>query len=247
VKVKYPLHIKGKLPDGIEPYFEMETSADSEFREFVRRHILADIHQAIGRLRAHRRPGQKLRVYFLGDYPLDLPVTLKKASDITLEAATKDERVKIAIRKAVQQLNKGGQKITQSAIAQLSGYSQQHISRFRDLLKTLLSNSNREMSKTSGESLEPEEVQEARWLGSEYLPLAVNDYPPEQHPSELLKVVLEVYQVGGSAYWQAVWSATPAATQIKILQSLLLALPAAEMRLPFGHWQSQSLFAVLNS
>jgi hypothetical protein len=158
LKVKYPIQVKGAIPEDIQPYFEMEVSADLEFRAFVRRRILADIHQAIGRLRAHRRPGEKLIVYFLGDYPLDIPVTLVRASDITPEAADKTERVELAIKAAVEQLQATGQKITTTAIALVTGYSQQHISRFRDLLKMLIESPNSQMSKTT------QKPQEAQWL-----------------------------------------------------------------------------------
>lgn len=137
--VKYPIQVKDTPSNDLQPWFEMEVSADPEFRAFVRRRILADIHQGIGRLRAHRRRGQQLKVYFIGDYPLDIPVTLKRVSDITPEAATKVEKVEMGIRAAVKQLRDAGKKITQDAIAQVTGYSQQYISRFRTLLQMLLS------------------------------------------------------------------------------------------------------------
>ena len=214
LKVKYPIQVKGAIPEDIQPYFEMEVSADLEFRAFVRRRILADIHQAIGRLRTHRRPGEKLIVYFLGDYPLDIPVTLVRASDITPEAADKTERVELAIKAAVEQLQTTGQKITTTAIAFVTGYSQQHISRFRDLLKMLIESPNSQMSKTT------QKTQEAQWLVREYLPLVAS--LPE---FEMLQEVATLLSVYGRSNFEWLFEATPALTQIAILAKLMLTLP----------------------
>jgi len=200
----------------------MNVSADPEFRAFVRRCILADIHQAIGRLRAHRRPHQKLRVYFLGDYPLDIPVTLTLASSITPDAASKTERVEMAIKAAVEQLKQTGEKITQRAIAAITGYSQQHISRFRDLLKMLIGSSNSKMSKIQPA---PEQEEELRWLATVYLPLVTSDSPDE---------ILETMAITGSVYshsdFQWLWDAIPGLTQITILAKLMLTLPEPQLR-----------------
>lgn len=221
-RVRYPIEVNGAPSPDLQPWFEMEVSADPEFREFCRRHILADIHQAIGRLRAHRRPGTHLRVYFIGDYPLDIPVTLRRASDITPEAATKTERVETAVRGAVQKLKDAGQKITQTAIATITGYSQQYISRFKILLQTLLSDS---YSKSSKNYEPPPDPGEQEWMSQEYLPLLA-----ESPPNELLLGVLTTFEVYGQEVWRQIWDATPAAAQIKILQALMFTLAPGELR-----------------
>lgn len=221
-KVKFPIQVNGQPSPDLQPYFEMEVSADVEFREFCHRRILADIHQAIGRLRSHRRSGQQLRVYFIGDYPLDVPVTLKKASDITPDAATKVERIEIAIRGAVKQLKDAGQKITQSAIAQVVGVSQGYISRFKKLLQTLLESFN---SKSNNSDSPPPDVGEVQWMGQKYLPILA-----ESHKSELLNEVLATFESYEQTVWRQIWDATPAATQIKILQALMFTLSAGELR-----------------
>lgn len=221
-RIKYPIQVNGQPSPDLQPWFEMEVSADPEFHEFCRRRILADIHQAIGRLRSHRRPGQQLRVYFIGDYPLDIPVTLKKASDITPEAATKTERVEIAIRGAVQKLKDAGQKITQQALAQIVGVTQGYISRFKKVLQTLLSNSNSQ-SNNFGE--QPYEHGEQEWVIQKYLPLLA-----ESPPDELLLGVLTTFEVYGQEVWRHIWDATPAAAQVKILQALMFTLSPGELR-----------------
>lgn len=225
-KVKYPVQIKGQPSKDLQPFFEMNVSVDQEFNEFCRRRVQADIHQAIGRLRAHRRPGQQLRVYFIADYPLDVPVTLRRASDITPEAATKTERVQMAIIGAVRQLRDSGLKITQTAIAQITGYSQQYISRFKVLLQTLL---EALYSKSSKNIDPPPDVGEAQWMGQEYLPILA-----ESPPNELLEEVLSVFESYGSNVWRQVWNATPATAQIKILQALMFTLAPGELRSLFN-------------
>ena len=210
------------LPSTEPPYLEMNVSADPEFRAFVRRCILADIHQAIGRLRAHRRPHQKLRIYFLGDYPLDIPVTLTLASSITPDAASKTERVEMAIKAAVEQLKQTGEKITQRAIATITGYSQQHISRFRDLLKMLIGSSNSKMSKTQPA---PEQEEELRWLATVYLPLVTSD-----SPDEILETMATTWSVYSYSDFQWLWDAIPGLTQITILAKLMLTLPERQLR-----------------
>lgn len=221
-QVKFPIQVKGQPSPDLQPYFEMEVSADNEFREFFHRRILADIHQAIGRLRSHRRSGQQLRVYFIGDYPLDIPVTLRRAADITPEAATKPERVEMAIKGAVQQLKDAGQKVTQSAIAQIVGVSQGYISRFKKLLLLLLKDSS---SKSNNSDSPPPDVGELQWIGREYLPILA-----ESHKSELLNEVLATFESYEQTVWRQIWDATPAATQIKILQALMFTLSAGELR-----------------
>ncbi|PSB28689.1 hypothetical protein [Chlorogloea sp. CCALA 695] len=222
-KVKHPVQIIGQPSLDLQPFFEMNVSVDQEFNEFCRRRIQADIRQAIGRLRAHRRPGEQLRVYFIADYPLDVPVTLRRAADITPEAASKVERVELAIIGAVRQLKDAGQKITQGAIAQIVGVSQGYISRFRELLQTLLDPSYRESNNFSDY---PPNESEVQWMGQEYLPILA-----QSPPDELLEEVLSVFENYGAVIWRQVWDATPAAAQVKILQVLMFTLTPGELRL----------------
>ena len=174
-KVKYKIDLTNKgLPSSGSPYLELNSSSDREFREFVRRKVLAAIRQAIGRLRANRRSGEELIIYILGDYPLDFPVELVKAIDITPEAASKMEQLEMALREAIAQLLAEGQKITQTALSQITGYSQGYISRFKKLLLSLLESFN---SKSNNSDPPPEEVQ---WLAREYFPHAVKEQLPEE-------------------------------------------------------------------
>lgn len=220
-KIRFPIQVKRLNGEKFQPYFELEGSKDREFREFVHRKILASFHQAIGRLRAQRRPGEQLRVFVVADYPLDFPVTVRKASDFTPDAATKTEKVELAIRGAVKALKDQGKKITQGAIAELTGYSQQHISRFRDLLKLLL-NSN---SKMSNPQPPPPDQFEAVWMSREYLPLLT-----QEPPTEMLSGLLGMCEVYGDMTFKELFEAAPGQCQVDLLSWLLLALPFHDFR-----------------
>lgn len=205
--VKTPVQLTNPLPEGIEPYFESSVSFDPAFAEFVRRRILGSITQAEGRLRASRRTGDQLTIYVLGDFALDTPVELIKASDITLAAASKTERVELAIRAAVEQLKATGERVTQEAIANLTRYTRGHISRFKKLIILLIEET---ISNAIAPDPPPEEVE---WLGRKYLPL-IADSPP----GELLSL-LDAYGQNGFA---RIWNCTPAETQVKILSRAFL-------------------------
>ncbi len=173
-KVKYKIDLTNAgLPNSGSPYLEINESVDPQFRAFVRRKILAAMRQAIGRLRANLREGEELIIYILGDYPLDLPVELVKAIDITPEAASKIEQTEMALRDAVAQLLAEGKKVTQTALAKITGYSQGYISRFKKLLLLLLEDIN---SKSNNSDPPPDEVV---WTAKNYLPLAVSSELPE--------------------------------------------------------------------
>ena len=174
-KVKYHLELTNlQLPTSGSPYLKINESVDPQFRAFVRRKVLAALHQAIGRLRANRREGEELIIYILGDYPLDFPVELVKAIDITPEAATKIERFELALKGAIARLRAEGKKVTQTALSKITGYSQGYISRFKELLLLLLKDSS---SKSNNSESPPPEV---GWTAKQYLPLVVESELPEE-------------------------------------------------------------------
>jgi hypothetical protein len=221
-RIKYPIQVRGNASTDQQHYFETEESADPEFRDFVRRSILADTRQAIGRLRAHRRRNKKLKVYILGDYAFDFPVTLLPACNLTPDAATKKQKREIAIREAVAELKAKGEKITQAAIAKLVGVTQGCISRFRELLQTLLDDS---YSKSNNSGEPPPDPDDIGWASQTFLPLLA-----DQPPDELLNGVLNTFESHGKTVFKRIWDVTAAAIQIKILETLLLTLPAGELR-----------------
>jgi len=103
-------------------------SADQQFRDYIYRDVLAAISQGIGRLRANRREGEELTIYFISNFVLDLPVEVVPALEITLEAATPFQRLEIAIRRAGEELQAKGKKLTLTAIADYCQVTKQRVS-----------------------------------------------------------------------------------------------------------------------
>ena len=109
----------------------------------------------------------------MGDYPLDFPVELVKAVDITPEAASKMEQFEMALKKAIAQLKSEGQKVTQTALAQITGYSQGYISRFKELLLLLLESFNSKSNNSASPPVPPPD--DVVWWAKEYSPFAQNE------------------------------------------------------------------------
>jgi hypothetical protein len=196
---------------------------DVGFTAFVDRAIRADIHQAIGRLRAHRRPEEPLQVVLLSDFALDIPTQIVKASALTLDAAGKEERLLLAAQAAVAHLRSMGKKVTQTAIAAITGYSQQRLSQVWQLLLLLLESSNSKSSKAASVGLQQAEVELVAGV-SAALRLLITDC----EPSQLLEAVDEVFlQWLMPRQRLALWGGLSVAEQIRVLSALCLALPTA--------------------
>ncbi len=102
--------------------------ADAEAATFYRHRVQAELEQAIGRLRGNRRPGEKLTVYVISDYPLDRPVQLVEAETLAPEAAPQAVATDRRIEQAIAQLQKLGE-VTLKAIAKLAQVSLGRVSK----------------------------------------------------------------------------------------------------------------------
>ena len=189
------------------------TDEDEDFRRFVAGKIEAEYIQAIGRTRANRRPETAVKVIILSDFQFQsIETTLIKASDITLEAATKKERMERAIEQAVKQLLSAGKKVTQTAIARLVGVSQGYVSRFRQLLQTLLDSLN---SKSNSPATEG--------LAAEIAPVledAIAGSPPEEVAGAIHEIFFEWVP---PPLWPQLFDRLSASAQIDILGTLIAA------------------------
>ncbi|NJN12981.1 MAG: hypothetical protein HC815_35650 [Richelia sp. RM1_1_1] len=214
------IKLNNPLPFRVQPHFEYEISIDDEFAEFIRHRILQTINQAIGRNRSDRYPDKNFKVYILGDFPLDVPVTLVEAADITPEAATKLERLQIAIKKAVEQLKSEGKKVTQKAIAELANVSQQRISQLREFLLVLLKDDL--YTKTSKNNSPPNPPPDAEWAAKTYLPLVASE--PGEQILEGISVLFDGYSLPDLI---KIWEMTDGKTQIDLLSALFGCIPNA--------------------
>jgi hypothetical protein len=191
---------------------------DSAFAAFVNRATLAEIHQAIGRLRAHRRGGESLRVVLVSNIEMDIPVRQVKAREVTLEAAGKRERVAIAIEAAILDLKARGEKVTQQVVSALTGIPRGSVARYWGLFNVLLESLNSKVNNFGNVSdLDREAYSAIAKVLDE-----VAGYPME----ELLPSLDEVFfQWVKREDWAIVWDSVSAVAQMAILEGLALVVP----------------------
>ncbi|QUY45667.1 hypothetical protein I1H34_27740 (plasmid) [Acaryochloris marina S15] len=191
---------------------------DPQFTAFIDRSILAEIHQAIGRLRAHRRPEESLQVVLLSNIEMDTPVQIVQAKDLTIEAAKKTERVQIAIKSAILQLQAKGEKITQQIVAGMTKIPRGTIARYWRLFTSLLESLNSKMNNSSnGPNPDQETHQAIAGVLDELADLPVNELLPS-----LNEVFFDWLK---PKEWGSVWSEISASGQMAILEGLALVLP----------------------
>ncbi|MBD2458800.1 PriCT-2 domain-containing protein [Nostoc sp. FACHB-87] len=210
---------------------------NSTFQEYLIQLVRAEIIQEIGRLRAHRRPGEKLTFYFCADYDLsfllaELPgvkLEVVDACDFCVEAGSRDQQTGHAIVNTFTQLWQSHQKIGQNAIAKILDISQSWVSRFTErwggwrkfkkilllLLDSLYSDSNKNLTDLSDEEM---------WFTREYFPMLITE--SESSPDDALKYIAEVAtRVTNTAMRRILHSCTPA-VRAGLLMIILRCLPA---------------------
>jgi hypothetical protein len=114
-----------------------------DFDRYVHHRILSIIKQEIGRLRANLYPDRIFEVVLLTDYDFSglIPanqIKQVKAHEITPNAESAIERTKRLIGEAVEKLKQTGEKITERAIASVTGMARTTINRCREFLDEIL-------------------------------------------------------------------------------------------------------------
>ena len=191
---------------------------DPEFTAFIDRSILAEIHQAIGRLRAHRRPNESLQVILISNIEMDCFVQEVQAKDLTIEAAHKTERVEIAIESAILQLQAKGEKVTQQIVAGMTKIPRGTIARYWRLFTSLLEGLNSRMNNSNNAPNPDQETHQAiAGVLDELADLPINDLLPS-----LNEVFFDWLK---PKEWSSVWSEISASGQMAILEGLAMTLP----------------------
>lgn len=121
---------------GSDPYGE-------DFDRYVHHRILSIVKQEIGRVRANLYPDRRFEIVFLTDYDFSglVPagqLTQIKAHEIVPNAESVSERTKRLILESVEKLKETGEKITERAIASLSGLARTTVNRCREFLDEIL-------------------------------------------------------------------------------------------------------------
>jgi hypothetical protein len=187
---------------------------DAGFAAFVDRAIAADIQQAIGRLRAHRRADEQLEIILLSNFVLNLPTQPVLSTDITPEAASKQERLVWLAQAAIKRLQEQGQKVTQRAVAAIAGCTQARISQLWELINFAMGNSKSEIYNQADAAIAPEVEQ---LVGS-----VIENATVDELLQSLPEMFFEWLEPG---QWGQVWRSVSIQQQAKVLSVLLLLLP----------------------
>jgi hypothetical protein len=198
---------------GDDPYGE-------DFDRYVHHRILSIVKQEIGRVRGNLYPDRRFEIVLLTDYDFSglIPanqIKQVKAHEITPNAESAIERTKRLIGEAVSQLQESGQKITERAIASISGLARTTISRCREFLDEILATIaiDTPYSKCGqAENLTQTEIDLIN-DATDYLAAAGDD--------SLLEVFEALLEVFDCNQWAALWEFIPIPIRDKLLNQLL--------------------------
>jgi hypothetical protein len=198
---------------GNDPYGE-------DFDRYVHHRVLSIIKQEIGRLRANLHPDRRFEIILLTDYDfsgLIPPNQLRqcKAHEITPDAESVSERTKRLILEAVTELKEIGEKVTERAIASLSGLARTTINRCRAFLDEILATftiSNPYSNCGQVETLTESELD---------LINDATDYLAAASEDSLLTEFEAILEVFDCNQWAALWEFIPIPIRDKLLNQLL--------------------------
>jgi hypothetical protein len=181
---------------------------------------LSIVKQEIGRVRGNLYPDRRFEIVLLTDYDFSglIPanqIKQVKAHEITPNAESAIERTKRLIGEAVSQLQESGQKITERAIASISGLARTTISRCREFLDEILATIaiDTPYSKCGqAENLTQTEIDLIN-DATDYLAAAGDD--------SLLEVFEALLEVFDCNQWAALWEFIPIPIRDKLLNQLL--------------------------
>jgi hypothetical protein len=198
----------GNAPDG------------EDFDRYVHHQILRIIKQEIGRVRANLYPDRIFEVVLLTDYDfsgLIPPNQIKqvKAHEITPLAESVMERTKRLILESVEKLKQTGEKITERAIASLTGMARTTISRCRAFLDEILATFTIKDSYSN--------CGQAKNLTQTDIDLIndATDYLAAASDDSLLTEFEALLEVFDRNQWAALWGFIPIPIRDKLLDRLL--------------------------
>lgn len=201
------------ISTGLNPYGE-------DFDRYVHHRTLSIIKQEIGRLRANRYRDRRFEVVLLTDYDFMVlipPSQLRqcKAHEITPDAESVSERTNRLILKAANQLWETGQKVTERAIASLSGLARTTINRAREFLDEILA--------TIAKSNPYSKCGQAETLTQTELDLIndATDYLAAAGEDSLLTEFESLLEVFDRNQWTTLWGFIPIPVRDKLLNQLL--------------------------
>lgn len=203
--------------------YSISTGSDpdgEDFQCYVHHRISSLIKQEIGRVRANLYPDRRFQIVLLTDYDFSgfIPANqLKqvKAHEITPNAESVSERTKRLILESVEKLKETGQKVTERAIASISGLARTTVNRCRDFLDEILATFaiDKPYSKCGQtENLTQTEID------------LINDavaYVEAASESSLLTEFEAILEIFDRSHWLILWGFIPIPVRDKLLNQLL--------------------------
>jgi hypothetical protein len=131
----------------------------AQFQSYYDQLVVAEIIQAIGRLRANRRPGESLTIVLITDFPIDIPgIVTIRSEEIAIEAAPKRIRTIDRCVQAAKQLADQGLKVTQTAVAKIVGLCRATVNRLWEDVKSRLKECISKMLQSDPAFVSPEDA-----------------------------------------------------------------------------------------
>jgi hypothetical protein len=191
-----------------------------DFDRYVHNRILSIVKQEIGRLRANLYPDRIFEVALLTDYDFSglIPanqIKQVKAHEICPAAESAIERTKRLILESVEKLKQTGEKITERAIASLSGLSRSVVNRCREFLDEILAQF------TIG--VPYSKVGQTETLTQTEIDLIndATDYLAAASEDSLLTEFEAILEVFDRSQWSNLWGFIPIPVRDKLLDRLL--------------------------
>lgn len=213
-----------------------------DYGEWVKRKIIAELIQCVGRLRAHLRPGEELHHYIVADlddslisairlaYPT-AKVTIDDVYDIAPEAASKGTQTERGIIQTLYSLMQSGSKGTIEEVADKQGITKGGVSKclserlgmgFRALKKCLLLLLEAINNKSKLSVLE----QDSLFIAKEYLPNVVKDLEDGQiDHADVVTEIITTSEAFGEREFKEILAQTPIPTLCKLLGAVLQLMP----------------------
>ncbi|MDV3002943.1 MAG: hypothetical protein N5P05_004598 [Chroococcopsis gigantea SAG 12.99] len=214
--------ITGRSPTLWNPDLK-ESENTEDFKLYIRHRIATLVKQEIGRLRANRYLDQRFEVIFLTDYefltdiiPSNLIVELK-AYQITPAAESVGDRTRRLIRETVDKLLKEGKRVSERAIAQITGLHRNTINRLRSFLDEVIRLATSTTRSISSKCGHPQ-------TGDESTLETINDCFLAAGEWEILDFLNDCLDALGDnpETWGDFWAAITPENQKRILPRLLL-------------------------
>ncbi|WP_017716251.1 hypothetical protein [Kamptonema formosum] len=223
-KIEMPVQLTN-YPDGMA--VAVTGSADDDFQQFCHQRVCHEVWQAAERLRASRRHGEALYIYFLSEYPLAWPVEWLEAAEFCPEAAGLGD----VTRKSLLNWIASAKDMAIQSAAAAVGCTKAYLSKlasdwggwanFARLLRLLLDSRGRLTKSIKVEidlvnRLHPE----VESLVSDWLRLLLSEAP-----AEVMAQTAAMFAAYGHEMWPAMVAMMPCPVRTGILTHILGSLP----------------------